>query len=455
MALQLTRRTFMTLVAGTGTAALLAACTPAVAPQSGSTEGTASAAPIELSVDIYNYDPYLKVLDQISTDYTAANPNIKVSIESAPWEEFWARQEARLSAGNPTDISIGDPAYFGRYAHKGYYVNVEPFIEAEQIDLARWIQSSMNDCRYDNTTGVVGNGIVYGFPANFVGSILYYNKDLFDAAGVAYPDDSWDRNTFFEAALALTIDEAGASAGQEGFDPEAIVQWGINMIGSYSNAVTVWNNGGELINREQTKSMLIEPATVEAFEWLASLIHEHYVHPTPAQMEGLPNPFQAARVAMTMDGSWNVGPYLTDIEFNWDIAPVPMGTAGLDRITYAGTDTFHVFKDSAHVDEAWSLLKYMTGPEGMKYFATTGTPCLLETANSDLYLSGPPEHRSVVVELGSYAVNYYPGLKSDRWKQIYDAELQRIWLNGEPVPDVLQSIHEQITPILETPISEF
>jgi multiple sugar transport system substrate-binding protein len=436
-------------------AAFLAACTPATVPQSGSTESSPSEATIELSVDIYNYDPYLKVLDQIFTDYMAANPNIAATVESAPWEEFWARQEARLAAGNPTDISIGDPAYVGRYAHKGYYLNVEPFVEAEQIDLSRWIQTSLNDCRYDNTTGVVGNGTLFGFPANFVGSILYYNKDIFDAAGVAYPDDTWDRNTFLDAALALTLDEAGVSAAQDGFDHEAITQWGIEMIGSYSNAVTVWNNGGELINREQTQSMLIEPATVEAFEWLASLLHEHYVHPTPAQMEGLPNPFQVARVAMTMDGSWNVGPYITDVEFNWDIAPVPMGTAGIDRITYAGTDTFHVFKASKNVDAAWALLQYMVGPEGMKYFATTGTPCLLETANSEAFLSGPPEHRAVVVELGSYAVNYYPGLKSDQWKQIYDAELQRLWLNEAPALEVLQGIHDQITPILETPISEF
>jgi len=101
------------------------------------------------------------------------------------------------------------------------------------------------------------------------------------------------------------------------------------------------------------------------------------------------------------------------------------------------------------------LLEYMTGPAGMKYFATTGTPGLKETANSDAYLSGPPQHRAVVVDLGNYARNYYPGLKSDRWKQIYDAEVQRIWLNQASAQEVLQSICDQITPILETPISEF
>lgn len=71
------------------------------------------------------------------------------------------------------------------------------------------------------------------------------------------------------------------------------------------------------------------------------------------------------------------------------------------------------------------------------------------------FLEGEPEHRAVSVELGSYARNYYPGLKSDRWKQIYDAELETLWLNRGTAQEVLQSICDKITPILQTPLSEF
>lgn len=454
MTTPLTRRSFLQLAAGAGASAWLAACTAAVAPQTAA-EGDAAQATIELSFEIYNYEPYLQVVDRIFTAYMQENPGIQIRVESAPWEDFWARQEARLAAGNPADVSIGDPGYFGRYAHRGFYVNIEPYVEAEQIDLDRWIQTSLNDCRYDSSTGVVGQGTLYGMPANYVGSVLYYNKDMFDAAGVAYPDDTWDRHDFLEAARALTVDQQGVSAGEADFNPEEIAQWGVNsLLGGYSTAVMVWNNGGGLINEEQTECRLTEPAAVEIFEWLASLLHEHHVHPTPAQLEGLPDVFQSGRIAMIMDGSWNLNPYGETVEFNWDIAPVPLGDKGLDRVTYAGTDTLHVFKDSAHVDAAWEVLKYMTGPEGMTEFATTGTPCLIEIANSDVYLSGPPEHRKVAVDLGSYAHNYYPGLKSDRWKQVYDANLQRIWLNMAPAAEVLQSICDEITPILQTPVSE-
>jgi multiple sugar transport system substrate-binding protein len=349
---------------------------------------------------------------------------------------------------------VAIPQYFGRYAHKGYYLDLAPFVEKDAVDLDQWFEVSLNDCRYDSTTGIVGQGGLFGMPATYVGTVLYFNKDLFDAAGLAYPDDSWDRNTLLEMALALTKDSQGNSADAAGFNPEEIAQWGISMINRDGISTTVWNNGGELINLEQTECKMTEPATVEMFDWLASLLHTHFVHPTPAQLEGVPNPFQVAKVAMSVDGTWNLDYYGQNLEFNWDIAPIAKGTTGLDRVTYAGTNTVHAFKDSAHVDAAWELLQFVVGPTGMEYFAKTGTPSLKATANSDVYLSGPPEHRQLAVDLGEYARNYYPGLKSDLWKQIYNAEIEALWLNKGTAQEVMQTICDKITPILQTPINE-
>jgi multiple sugar transport system substrate-binding protein len=447
------RRGFMRLAGGLGAGALLAACAPTVQQGAGSSAAPAGES-IELSFDMYNFDPWLKALGEMFDVYMQQTPGVRAKVESAPWDEFWPRQEARLAAGNPSDLSIGDPQYFGRYAHKGYYLALEPFVEKDGVALDQWFEVTLNDCRYDNTTGIVGQGGLFGMPATYVGTVLYYNKDLFDAAGLPYPDDSWDRNTLLQNALTLTKDSQGNSADAAGFDPEDIVQWGVTMINRDGISTTVWNNGGELINADQTACMMTEPAAVEAFAWLAGLPHEHHVHPTPAQLEGVPNPFQVSKVAMSVDGSWNLDYYVSNLEFNWDIAPIAKGMVGLDRITYAGTNTTHVFTNSAHVDAAWDLLQFMVGPTGMEYFAKTGTPCLQATANSDVYLTGAPEHRQVAVELGSYARNYYPGLKSDQWKQIYNAELEALWINNEPAEQVLQRICDKITPILQTPVSE-
>jgi len=448
---QLTRRQFVRLSAGVAATTLMAACVPAVAPQGA---GAPAAEAVELSFDMYNFDPWLKALDEMFKAYGEANPGVTATVQSAPGEEFWSRQEARLAAGNPSDLSIGDPGYFGRYAHKGYYLDLASYVERDQVDLADWFDVTVNDCRYDNTTGIVGQGALVGMPATYVGLILYYNKDLFDAAGLAYPDDTWTRDTFTEAALALTKDVAGKSSGDADFNADDIVQWGVTHNLGYGLAVHTWNNGGALISDDQTKCLLTEPATVEVFEWFGKLLHEDHANPTPAQLEGLPNPLQVGKVAMSMDGSWNVDYYVANLAFNWDIAPVPKGNKGLDRITYAGTNTLHIFKDSKHLEEAWKLLQFMTGEGGMAYFAKTGTPSLKATADSDVYLTGAPEHRAEAVNIGNYAHNYYPGLKSDQWKQIYTAELEALWFGQSDAAAVLQTICEKITPILETPVNE-
>ncbi|CAN5828474.1 sugar ABC transporter substrate-binding protein [soil metagenome] len=449
----MSRRNFLRLSAGVTTTALAAACVPATTP-AGGTGGAAATAPIELSFDMYNFEPWLKALDEMFKVYMKDHADVKVKLESAPDTEFWSRQEARLAAGTPPDLSIGDPQYFGRYAHKGYYLDLAPFVEKDKVALDKWFETNLSDCRYDKATGIVGQGALFGMPATYVGTVLYYNKDLFDAAKLSYPDDTWDRNKLLEAAQALTLDSQGNNATAGGFNPEDIAQWGITMINRDGISTTVWNNGGELINKEQTECKMTEPATVEMFDWLAALLNTHHVHPTPAQLQGVPNPFQVAKVAMSIDGSWNLDTYNANLKFKWDIAPIPKGTVGLDRVTYAGTNTVHAFKQSAHVDAAWQLLQFLVGPTGMQYFAKTGTPCLKETANSDEYLKGGPEHRKVVVDLGKYARNYYPGLKSDQWKQIYNAEIEALWLNKGTAQTVMQTICDKITPILQTPIDQ-
>lgn len=448
----LSRRQFIHLSAGAAATALISACTAAV-PQAGSS-GAPAAEAIELTFDMYNFDPWLKALDEMFATFNEANPGITAVLQNAPDTEFWSRQEARLAAGTPSDLSIGDPGYFGRYAHKGYYLELEPFVERDQVNLENWFPITVNDSRYDNTTGIVGQGTLYGMPATYVGLILYYNKDLFDAAGMAYPDDTWTRDTFTEAARALTLDSAGKHSGEADFNADDIVQWGVSHNLGYGMAVHTWNNGGALISDDQMTCLLTEPATVEIFEWFTNLLHEDHANPTPAQLEGLPNPLQVGKVAMSMDGSWNVDYYVANLEFNWDIAPVPKGNKGLDRVTYAGTNTLHIFTASPHPEEAWKLLQFMTGPEGMTYFAKTGTPSLIEIANSDVYLTGEPENRVVAVEIGQYAHSYYPGLRSDQWKQIYNAELEALWIGQTDAATVLQTICEKITPILQTPIDE-
>ena len=183
--------------------------------------------------------------------------------------------------------------------------------------------------------------------------------------------------------------------------------------------------------------------------------YEHHVHPTPAQLEGVPNPFQVAASPWpwTAHGTWIIT--LQNLEFNWDIAPVPLGTAGLDRVTYAGTNTTHIFKDSKNLDAAWDLLQYMVGPGGMAYFAKTGTPSHKATANSDVYLQGEPENRQLAVDDWRVCTQLLSGSEERSLEANLRRRVTRAVDWGERCAQpVLQNIHDQITPILATPVED-
>lgn len=141
---RMSRRDFVRLASTLSGGLLLAACAPV--GQSTTEGGTgATAENVELSFAMYNFDPWLIALDDMYKVFMTDNPGVTVKVESAPFDDFWPRQEARLAAGNPSDMSIGDPGYFGRYAHKGFYLALEPYIERDGVDLAQWFEAPVAD----------------------------------------------------------------------------------------------------------------------------------------------------------------------------------------------------------------------------------------------------------------------------------------------------------------------
>lgn len=397
---------------------------------------------------MYNFDPWLAALPKMFDDFETEIGSAQVKLETAPWEQFWSRFESQAAAGIAPDLQIGDPFKVARYANEGIYLNIDPYLDRDKVNLEDWLAATIDANRFEKATGLMGVGPMHGMPATLVGTILYYNKDIFDEAGAEYPNENWTRTDYYQAALKLTKDNAGNHPGDAGFDPDDIAVFGSNTIGGYSTAVHLWNNGGGLVSEDQKECWVSKPESVEIFQWLADLVLKDYVNPDPAWFQGQPDTFLTQRIAMKLDGSWNIDHYVENLTFNWDIAPVPLGTAGLPRTSYAGTNTLHIYSGTQYPDQAWDLLKFISGQGGMKYFMQTGTPCLISAAASEDYMTGQPEHRQVAVDVGQYGRTYYPHLGNDKWKEIYDQEIQALFLGEGTAEEICQGICEKISPIL-------
>ena len=149
--------------------------------------------------------------------------------------------------------------------------------------------------------------------------VLYYNKDLFDKAGLEYPTDSWTWDDMQAAATQLTIRE-GDNVTQWGMDMGALsIWWGLQTLS--------WAQNDAFFDKElePTKFQMTNPANVTSMQFVQDLIWKAQIAPNAAQRTAVGQDvgiFQSGRTALIADGSWSIANF-GSLPFKWDIAPLP------------------------------------------------------------------------------------------------------------------------------------
>jgi multiple sugar transport system substrate-binding protein len=197
------------------------------------------------------------------------------------------------------------------------------------------------------------------FPFALVTTVLYYNKDMFDAAGLTYPTDHWTWADFLGAAKKLTLDKDGNGS---------VDQWGFWVYGRYAQIEPwVYANGGNLIERSSMRFSPDANAT-ETLHFLTDLVLKEKVAPTQKEMSALRNQdiFPQKQAAMWVDGSWYIdnNRNVADPSTRWGIAPVPVGPHGKAGIVYGWPDYYAIAPNTKNADMSWKFLKFISG-EGM------------------------------------------------------------------------------------------
>jgi multiple sugar transport system substrate-binding protein len=262
------------------------------------------------------------IKDQIEA-FKAVQPNITVEPQIVPWADYWTKLQTAVAGGEAFDVFWINSASLPVYASAGALQPITSITGAGGIDPGLFPDPLVEMYQYD--------GVQYGLPRDFDTIALFYNKDLFDAAGEAYPDDTWTWDTFRAAAERLTDSGKGI--------------WGAGMQTSWQENYYnfIWQNGGRLLNDDRTESLVNEPAACEAFEYLTGFFTDEL---TPSIAVQQSNPvadtlFPAGQVAMMTGGSFRAGTYGA-ADANIDVAPLPQGkeraTAihGLANVIWAG-----------------------------------------------------------------------------------------------------------------------
>ena len=302
-----------------------------------------------------------KLINQILPQYYKAYPGVTVNLEPEP--DSRVKGVTEIAAGTAPDtfmLGDGDVAW---YQAKGAVNDLAPYAKKDNFSLSQYYPGTL-------VLGKVGSH-QYSLPKDYSPLAVYYNKDMFKAAGVPFPTASWTWADFRQDAIKLT---------KNGI-------YGAWLSGSWVREVepVVRSLGGSLSSPDGMKveGYMNSAATAKAIQFWVNLFTQDKVSPTPAQQSSLNigDPFASAKTAMTITGIW---PYPgatgysnpKTLKFNWGVAPLPLGSANakpINTICYAG---FVMSKTTKNPSQTWGLIKYMSGPVGDTVWAKNGLPAI-------------------------------------------------------------------------------
>ena len=423
---------------------LFSACAPAApatqpaAPQPEATQPPAQEQPsdekIELTFSVWGDPEELAILQEIANDFTAQNPNVTITVNVSDWDTYWDKLQTTLAAGTPPDVFAMDAPLYPDYQSRGVLLNLQPYIESDNFTLSDFYDASL--ICYQTADGY------YGLPRDIQPSVMYYNKDMFDEAGVPYPDDTWTWDTLIEMGQKLTKDRDGDGTTDQ-FAIWADL-WDMELYW----ASAIWQNQGEILNADYTKTLLGEPGAMGAWQFFHDLIFKYKIMPTPSAAEQFGDPFESGNAAMTPAGHWVV-PLYSKVDFNWDVAPLPKGK---DRTSIVNSVGFVVAKDSKHPDEAWAFLKHLIGPPGQAKVTSLGlgVPAIKSIANSDVYLNQQTAdiNHKLFLDTMDYA-KVKPCFRGyDEWATLFGDGMLSVWLGEAELQPTLDELIPQGDQIL-------
>ena len=302
--------------------------------------------------------------------FNESHSDIEVELMIVPHEESMTRFTAMVAGGNaPEVIGAAGFATIGILSETGVIEDLSPLMEAAQFD---------NSVFYGPIVDIMQSFFPEGqnaLPFGIYPSMVFYNKDAFDAAGLPYPphaygDESWTYDKVREYAMKLTLDKQGNDANSSAFDPEQIAQWGYDDSWTdMRNYLSEWGAPGVgLVTTQDMKTAIVnQEEWVTGLQWLNDGIwKDHFIPDAAGQATygnvGGGDPFSSGLVSMFLTHTWYMPEGLTGVNFEYDIAPVPVAPSGM-QIVRSDVDGFAIVKGSDEQAAAWEFISWLVQPE--------------------------------------------------------------------------------------------
>ncbi len=300
--------------------------------------------------------------------FNASQDEINLVLEIVQNDVAYDTLSTQIASGNAPDI-IGPVGIRGANAFNGRWLDLQPLVDASGYDLSRWTQEQVDVWRTDE--GLVG--LPFGvFPA-----MMFYNKALFDEAGLPYPPQEfgadydgkpWNMDTVREISQFLTVDANGNDATSPDFDPDNVIQFGYVDQWSEPQRFATMFGAGSMTNDDGTPN--VPSQWVDGFKWYYDGVWTDNFIPSQdyadSDLLAAGNPFDSGNVAMAHTHLWYIC-CLAGVADSWDLAVVPEYNGETTAALHA--DVFRILNTTEHPEEAFEVLTYLVGE---------GAPALLD-----------------------------------------------------------------------------
>ncbi len=396
----------------------------------GTTGSSGSAGGEKVTLTFWNgfTGPDRPAVEDLVKKFNDSHPNIQVNMDIQPWDSLMQKLLSTMSTGQGPDITGIHFQYLPQYAKSGYVMDMtSSFKGGTNLDPANFPPALNDLLRVD--------GKYYAAPMNFATLLLYYNKDLFKAAGLdpEKPPATWDEwKTDLKKLTKPDQGQYGIAIGEH----ETIPNWPIFL----------WGNGGDVI--KNGKPDLTDPKTIEALKMWSAMVTNDKISPTGLSGAEADKLFQSQKAAMEVSGPWLTNGF-TEAKLNFSVAPVPVGPAG--PVTLADSVVMMVNKSSKNTDAAMQFVDYWNSKESQLYFSTqTGFPSArLDLANSpDLAKNQwSPKFAAVAPNSRFYLAGLEKFTQIDA--DVFTPMIQQITLGKKSVEDAAKEADQKINDLLK------
>jgi multiple sugar transport system substrate-binding protein len=356
---------------------------------------------------------YQTISDKISKELESKGITLKY--EPQPVDGYFENLKTQLASDTAPDVFWVAGAFVASYATGGAILDLKDIAAADKdFNVKDFYDAPMSE--------LARQGSLWGLPRDVGPLVIYYNEDLFTAAGLKTPaelskEGKWDWEAFNKAAVALT-DE---SAGVFGFGHD-------NWWGPWG--YWIYAAGGSLFNADNTACALNSEGTIKGLQALQDAYVKNKTSPLPGSPSSGQALWLAGKEGMFFNGRWFT-PAARGAKFKWGVAEMPTGPGG--KFTWGFWGAYTVNAKTKVSKEAWEVMKALTSAENQGAIAALGTniPSRNSKAAQDEFLKAtPPDDNSPFISSLAYAKGEFAlwgGDLDEILNQVIQPELDKVW----------------------------